>query len=89
MTYAGQLVAQFTWDKIDRAMKQFDGLMASAQKGAERAAKNSAQSFWGLSRASESAAKQSQQAWTHAHGQMAKSAHASAASMKNLSLKHL
>lgn len=83
MTYAGQLVAQFTWDKIDRAMKTFDNLMVRAQKGAEQAAKNSAQSFWGFSRASESAAKRSQQAWTHAHGQMAKSAHASAASMKN------
>ncbi len=68
--YAGQLVAQFTWDKIDRAMKTFDTLMARAQKGAEQAAKNSAQSFWGLAKASENAAKHSEKMWVDANGRL-------------------
>lgn len=57
MTYAGQLAAQFTWEGIERTMKNFDRHMQIAQRSAQSAARNSETAMQRASRAIDSALK--------------------------------
>lgn len=57
MTYAGQLAAQFTWEGIERTMRNFDRHMQIAQRSAQSAARNSETAMQRAAKAIDSALK--------------------------------